>query len=201
MISWMLTCPTERKDKNERLGCKPTGKYCYLLGYCCCNIVNNYMERIVVKNTNGQMEILDFDFITEPIDPIDIFKSLVPHEDRPNGTLSKIAKMTPRKFAQSVLDVFEELGGMMWLYAQAQADPRGFIELLKKILPRQIEMDNLEGITVILTDQYGNTIEIEGGGQPVNAAGGSLSSGPGQLRTATSGNPPELDVAIKETFD
>lgn len=146
------------------------------------------------------MEILDFDFITEPIDPIGISKSLVPHE----GTLSKIAKMTPRKFAQSVLDVFEELGGLVWLKTQAIADPRGFIELLKKILPRQIEMDNLEGITVILTDQYGNTIEIDtlGGGQPVTAAGGSLSSGPGQLRTATSGNPPEeLDVTVKETFD
>lgn len=138
----------------------------------------------------------DFNFI---IDPVNKTEPLIPAVEEPNGNLSKLAKMTPRKFAQSVLDVFEELGGMMWLLTQAKTDPRGFLDLLKKILPRNIQAEGLEGITVRLVDQYGNAIEIDThmGGQPV-AAGGNLSPESGQLQIATGGTP---DVLLKETFN
>jgi len=136
----------------------------------------------------------DFDFI---VDPEPQLLDAARHE---TGELSKLAKMTPRKFAQSVLDVFEELGGMVWLLSQARVDPRGFLDLLKKILPRNIQAEGLEGITVRLVDQYGNAIEIDThrGGQPV-ATGGDLSSESGQLQIATSGNPHE--VVLKEVFE
>jgi len=136
----------------------------------------------------------DFNFIVDPEPQL-----LKPEE--PAGELSKLAKMTPRKFAQSVLDVFEELGGMKWLLGQAVVDPRGFLELLKKILPRNIQAEGLEGITVRLVDQYGNAIEIDthGGPPQADAAGGDSSSESGQLQIATSGNPP--NIVLKETFN
>ena len=143
----------------------------------------------------------DFNFIVDSTDELrDKQEPLIPTIEEPIGELSKLAKMTPRKFAQSVLDVFEELGGMMWLLTQAKIDPRGFLDLLKKILPRNIQAEGLEGITVRLVDQYGNAIEIDThrGGQPV-ATGGNLSSESGQLQIATSGNPP--NVLLKEMFE
>jgi len=142
---------------------------------------------------NGRQDMTDFNFIVDPEPQL-----LTPEE--PTGELSKLVKMTPRKFAQSVLDVFDELGGMKWLLGQAVIDPRGFLELLKKILPRNIQAEGLEGITVRLVDQYGNAIEIDThrGGQPV-AAGGDSSSESGQLQIATSGNPP--DIVLQEMFE
>jgi hypothetical protein len=139
----------------------------------------------------------DFNFI---VDPIDKTEPLIPEVEPPVGELSKLAKMTPRKFAQSVLDVFDELGGSIWLMTQAQVDPKGFIELLKKILPRNIQAEGLEGITVRLVDQYGNAIEIDThrGGRPV-AAGGNIPSESGQLQIATSGTPP--DVILQDVFN
>jgi hypothetical protein len=139
----------------------------------------------------------DFNFI---VDSADKAEPLIPIVEESVSELSKIAKMTPRKFAQSVLDVFEKLGGLTWLLGQAKVDPRGFLDLLKKILPRNIQAEGLEGITVRLVDQYGNAIEIDThrGGQPV-AAGGSQSSESGQLQIATSGNPP--DVILQDIFN
>lgn len=142
----------------------------------------------------------DFNFIVDSADELrNKQEPLVPIVEEPIGELSKIAKMTPRKFAQSVLDVFERLGGMMWLLTQAKNDPRGFLDLLKKILPRNIQAEGLEGITVRLVDQYGNAIEIDThrGGQPV-ATGGSIPAESGQLPIATSGTP---DVVLKEIFN
>ena len=136
----------------------------------------------------------DFNFI---IDEPEKEEPLVP--EVVNSTLSK---MTPRKFGQAILEVFGRIGGVDWLVLQATADPRGFIELLKKILPRQIEMDNLDGLTVLLRDMYGNEVEVNtlGRASPTPATGGDLASGPGQpLQIATGGNP--IDVKLKEVFE
>lgn len=139
----------------------------------------------------------DFNFI---IDEPDKTTPLVPQvvED---GQLSKLVQMTPRKFAQTVLDVFGELGGVIWLKEQAKGDPRGFIELLKKIMPSNIQAEGFGDITVRIVDQYGNVLEIDaqGGGQPV-ATGGDHSPRSGQPQIATSGNP-ITDVKIKETYE
>lgn len=154
----------------------------------------------------------DFNFI---VDPISEPEPLIPEISIPEvreGNLSKLVKMTPRKFAQSVLDVFEELGGMTWLLTQATNDPRGFLDLLKKILPRNIQAEGLEGITVRLVDQYGNAIEIDThrGRQP-EAASGNIPPESGQLQIATGGTPVRRsrtghidgtpDVVLKETFN
>ena len=138
----------------------------------------------------------DFNFIA------DVLKDVKRETLVPEVVNTPLAKMTPRKFGQTILKVFGDLGGADWLLLQARADPRGFIELLKKILPRQIEMDNLDGLTVLLRDQYGNELEINPLGRvsPTPATGGNPSSEPGQLsRIATSGN--HTEVVLKEVFD
>ena len=139
----------------------------------------------------------DFNFITEDEPP------LIPEVVNAD---TELAKMTPRKFGQTILNVFGQLGGSQWLFTQATIDPRGFMELLKKILPRQIEMDNLDGLTVILTDQYGNTLEVTaGGGQPVATGGDHPHPRSGQPQIATGGNPTVTEsgakVVLKETFE
>ena len=116
--------------------------------------------------------------------------------------LSKLVKMTPRKFGQAILDVFDKLGGIEWLLGQAQIDPRGFIELLKKVLPKTIQAEGLDGLTVLLRDQYGNTLEVNtlGRTSPVPAASGDTPAlGSGHPQIATGGNP--TDIVIKETYE
>ena len=145
----------------------------------------------------------DFNFIVD----IDEEPEILPPIE-PIGTLSKIVKMTPRRFAQTVLDVFDRLGGLEWLLAQAIIDPRGYLELLKKILPSNIQAEGLEGITVLLRDTYGNTLEVGvGGGQPV-VTGGDHSPRSGQPQIATGGNPTvtksgaaDATVVLKETYE
>jgi len=74
-----------------------------------------------------------------------------PEEDRP---LSSLAKLTPRKLASSILEVYQRLGGTKWLLEQAQADPKAFFELLKKILPTNIKIDGLEGLSISLVQAF-----------------------------------------------
>ena len=136
---------------------------------------------------------MDFNFIIDNGDT-----PLVPEIVEPE---SKLAKMTPRKFGQAILKVFGLLGGTDWLLVQAKEDPRGFIELLKKILPRQIEMDNLDGLTVILTDQYGNSVEVTAGGGQPEAISGDPQRGVGRPQIATGGNPNTTEVVLKETYE
>ena len=156
-------------------------------------LVSTYCTLLADQLSQKDENMTDFNFIVDP-------EPQLLNSKEPIGELSKIVKMTPRKFAQSVLDVFDELGGMKWVLGQAVVDPRGFLELLKKILPRNIQAEGLEGITVRLIDQYGNAIEIDThpGVKPI-AAGGNQSPESGQLQIATSGNPP--DVVLKEVFE
>lgn len=102
--------------------------------------------------------------------------------------------MTPRKFAQSVLEVFTKLGGTSWLMVQAQADPRAFLELLKKLIPKSVQLDDLTGLQVSLIDQFGNEIHINkhDSGAPPDAAISSKPTKSGQLpllEIATGGSP------------
>lgn len=126
----------------------------------------------------------DFDFLTTPTEL---------NEDIHVGPNIKDAvKMTPRKFATAVLDVFNRLGGASWLMTQARADPRAFIELLKKLLPKSIQIDDLPGLQINLIDQFGNEVQISTGGAPDAATGERLAKS-GQLplpqKIATSGSP------------
>ena len=143
----------------------------------------------------------DFNFLLEPPEKEE---PLIP-EVVDDKALSKIAKMNPRKAGQIILDAFDRLGGVEWLLGQAIIDPRGFIELLKKVLPKTIQAEGLDGLTVLLRDQYGNTLEVNtlGRASPVPATGGRLDgSGPGQPQIATSGNPTApVEVQLKETYE
>ena len=143
----------------------------------------------------------DFNFIIDEPKEEPLIPEVV--EDK---ALSKIAKMNPRKAGQMILDVLDRLGGLEWLFGQAKIDPRGYIELLKKVLPKTIQAEGLDGLTVLLRDQYGNTLEVNtlGRASPVPATGGRLNeSGPGQPpQIATSGNPTApVEVQLKETYD
>lgn len=148
----------------------------------------------------------DFNFMTEaPPEPT------TPEYIGPN--LKSAVKMTPRKFASSVLEVFEQLGGTSWLLAQAQADPKAFLDLLKKLIPKNVQLDNLAGFTVNLIDQFGNEVRIDTNPNSDSATRIAPETS-GQLSgdIATGGSPP-LDLSsstgqevsipvinLKETF-
>lgn len=153
----------------------------------------------------------DFNFMIEP--------AAIPVEGEYVGpSLKNAAKMTPRKFASSVLSVFEELGGASWLLVQAKADPKSFLDLLKKLIPKNVQLDNLAGFTVNLIDQFGNEVQINTNPDPAariahetsgqrsagTATGGSLpldlSSSAGQEVPQSKKNPQDVVVKLKETF-
>lgn len=126
----------------------------------------------------------DFDFLTVPNEVIeDIYVG-------PN--ITEAVKMTPRKFATAVLDVFNRLGGASWLMTQAKADPRAFIELLKKLLPKSIQIDDLPGLQINLIDQFGNEVRISTGSAPDAATSKGLAKSgqlPSSHEIATGGSP------------
>lgn len=169
----------------------------------------------------------DFNFLLEPT----VIDHIKDQEDKYVGpNLNGLVKMTPKQFASSVLEVYRKLGGASWLLIEAKANPRAFLELLKKMIPTGIQMEDLHGFSIRLIDQFGNQIvldkpvldkpvlEAHGGVpaiSPPPAAGGDpdsqLSSvslnGPGQPEIATSGNPQDSEaelcnkVKIKEIFE
>jgi hypothetical protein len=81
-----------------------------------------------------------------------------------------LEKMTPKKFAQSVLRAFDRLGGEAWLIDQATADPRAFITLLQRVLPKTIDLDGANDLIIQLIDTF------QGGQTSTSqtATGGSL---------------------------
>lgn len=78
----------------------------------------------------------------------------------PGLNLKTASQMTPKKFAQSVLQVYERLGGASWLFTEAQIDPKTFLGMLTKLIPKSLALDDLAGISVELIDQFGKTIRI-----------------------------------------
>lgn len=132
---------------------------------------------------------------------------LVPSEMSSGPNLAKVTKMTSRKFAQTVLDVFDSLGGASWLLIQAQVDPKGFLELLKKMIPNSVQMGDLQGLTVRLIDQFGNEVHIDARGptsHPASAAiaaSGDLTPRSGQPIEIATGGTPTPEVKIQEMYE
>lgn len=128
--------------------------------------------------------------------------------------LKNAVKMTPRKFASSVLEVFEKLGGASWLLIQAKADPKSFLDLLKKMIPKNVQLDNLSGFTINLIDQFGNKVQIDLDNEvttPNPATCSALQeSGQPSKGIATGGSPPldlssstsqeDIHIDLKDTF-
>lgn len=144
----------------------------------------------------------DFDFLTDAPKPSE-HEELSPEYMGPG--LSTVTKMTPRKFANSVLEVYEKLGGTSWLFIQAAADPKAFLDLLKKLIPKSVQLDDLTGISVTLIDQFGNKMQIETGQQMGDAPmaaipdSGNSPKESGQLQIATGGSqPPVLNSSAEQ---
>ena len=135
-----------------------------------------------------------FDFMTSPVDGD---APDAPEYVGPN--LKGAVKMTPRKFAQSVLEVFDKLGGTSWLFTQAIADPKAFLGLLSKMIPKSVQLDDLAGFTVNIIDQFGKGIALTPNTNSNSATGCSNEDSlqghqeSGQLLIATSGNPAPLE--------
>ena len=119
----------------------------------------------------------NFDFAQQPL-----------VERGPN--LTEISKMTPRKLADTVLLVFNRLGGATWLLDRANADPKGFMDLLKKILPNNLSVDGLDNFQITLIDQFGNAAQLSGQSSGQDSA-------PRQI--ATGGNPADAAIPLPPT--
>ncbi len=147
---------------------------------------------------NQEIDFTDFDFISDPVE--EQGAKLVPPTPAPLDRLAN--KYTPRKFAQDVLDTLVKLGGADWIFTQAIADPKSYLDLLKRILPRNLQLDGIEGLTVTLIDRFGNSMEIDASGgasRPASPAAGGNGSGQ-PIQIATSGTPnddPEIIVLDK----
>ena len=126
----------------------------------------------------------DFNFMT------DTRGSLPDVSEYVGPNLHAATKMTPKKFAHSVLAVFDRLGGASWLLTQAHADPKAFLDLLKRMIPKSVQLDDLQGVQINLIDQFGNTVQIKGGGEATS--GNLLESAPPPATPA--------DVTIKDIF-
>lgn len=78
-------------------------------------------------------ELDDFDdfFSTDPV-----------QEELPQAELGPTlpaAKITPKKMVNSIMSVYEQLGGDAWLLTQAKSYPKEFLAILKSILPKDPE--------------------------------------------------------------
>lgn len=117
--------------------------------------------------------------------------------------IASTLKMTPKKFANSVLEVYKRIGGTSWLMTQAQADPKSFLDLLKRLIPKSVQLDDLEGVQINLIDQFGNTVEIQMNNAqslPINEDIVCLPQST-KNKIATSGNPPKSEIDITNIFE
>ena len=83
-----------------------------------------------------------------------------PDEIYHGPNLKGVNKMTRREFTQGVLNVYQQLGGDTWLLQQAKIDPKSFLDMLKKIIPTNMNLDDIAGLQINLIDRYGNRAEI-----------------------------------------
>lgn len=123
---------------------------------------------------------INFDFLEAPDE-----EPLAPQPDYVGPNLKAATKMTPKKFANAVLEVFDRLGGASWLITQAEADPKAFLGLLQRMIPKSIQLDDLQGVQINLIDQFGNRVEIE-----------TKSHIAEHSETATGGSPPASPAAL-----
>ncbi len=150
----------------------------------------------------------DFDFMADPP------KEEPPLDQHPDRTPVSKPKLTTNKdFAQAVLNVFDKLGREEWLLTQAQIDPKSYLNMLSKMIPKSIDAEDLQGLTLVIVDQYHHGDKIvhmphdstRSPALPASAA--RHGGGPAQLgqpsdsgiRTATSGNPIN-DVEVIDTY-
>jgi len=96
---------------------------------------------------------MKYDFLITPDEPPKNFGA------PPTPTIT-LKDFTPKMFMKDVGRAYQAVGGLTWLITQATAAPADFMKLLQKMMPKQLDLDLMEGITVKLIDQFGQTIEI-----------------------------------------
>lgn len=128
---------------------------------------------------------MEFDFLAETTD-----QPVIP-EVLHGPNMTQVEKMTRKEFTQGVLNVYQALGGDVWLLQQAAIDPKSFIEMLKKMIPTNMNLDQMDGFEITLIDRYGNRAELKPN-TPRESG-----SDPKPLRTASPGGP---EVSVTETF-
>ena len=74
--------------------------------------------------------------------------------------LKGLGSMTRKQFTQGILNVYHALGGDMWLRQQAKLDPKSFMEMLKKLIPTNVNLDQIDGFQITLVERYGSKMEI-----------------------------------------
>ncbi len=128
---------------------------------------------------------MKYDFLLSPDDPPPIIGT--------EGKLPiKLGKFTPKMFVRDVGKAYQKLGGLAWLIEQATVAPQEFMKLLQKMMPKQVDLDLMEGTTIRLIDQFGQTIEVSNSGasahphqpslppprtSPRNSEGGQIATG------------------------
>lgn len=148
---------------------------------------------------------MEYNFLVSPDDPPKSFGSPPPQDFTLN-------KFTPKMFLRDIGEAYKLLGGLTWLVEQAQVAPQEFMKLLQKIVPKQVDLDLMEGTTIKLIDQFGQTIELSHPEKDKRSAfkpatGGSspsLPPGSGQPtgdENATSGSPTTPPPNIIEVFE
>lgn len=135
---------------------------------------------------------MDFDFLnTEAETP------LTPDVVEHGPNLTKMNKMTRKKFTQGVLNVYQELGGDVWLLQQAAIDPRGFLDMMKKLIPTNMNIDQMEGFSITLVDRYGNRAELNPNADSPRA----VELGPKPSQDRANEEPGQMpDIRIRDTF-
>jgi hypothetical protein len=142
---------------------------------------------------------MDFDFLNDTAEVEDKAGPLIPDvlEEGHGPNLTKMNQMTRKKFTQGVLNVYQQLGGDVWLLQQAAIDPKGFLDMMKKLIPTNMNIDQMEGFSITLIDRYGNRAEINQNGDSPRA----VELGPKPSQDRANEQPGEgPDLAITETF-
>jgi len=98
---------------------------------------------------------MEFDFLVTPDTP-------PPNFGTPPESEVTLKDFTPKMFLKDVGKAYIAIGGLAWLTSEAQANPGEFMRILQKLLPRQVDLGLLEGTTIKLIDQFGQTIEVGG---------------------------------------
>jgi hypothetical protein len=142
---------------------------------------------------------MDFDFLNDTAEAEDKAGPLIPDvlEEGHGPNMTKMNKMTRKKFTQGVLNVYQQLGGDIWLLQQAAIDPKGFLDMMKKLIPTNMNIDQMEGFSITLVDRYGNRAEIT----PNDDSPRAVELGPKPSQDRANEQPGKgPDLAITETF-
>ena len=90
------------------------------------------------------------EFINEDISGIPEDMSFTP----PGGNLASIHDLKPKNMPKSIMSVYHQLGGDSWLLKQAELYPKEFMAMLKSILPKNINVDMDQNISVTIAGSY-----------------------------------------------